>query len=395
MRGTMRSPMHALGSFAWHSRTIQKLSPSGSQMFEEMNADTCTRHICSHRHHHPMHLSAHGEAQIVGDGSECSPNTLDLLSFLVHLLLVLSGTMYEACCKDALGTVFSISTSDLCCCFFAGEFSALFTCALGLLGSVVVGQCSGLRHDCLIRMQRAETRRSWEERASAHQWEQHASAPDSSSDEADIEDCTRDDAGEALGELLVHLHIQRVLSAKQFSIICWWAAKAGAVGPVNAYALGPNSQTGAYQRHVDRCLGLDKSADDSYVIQAPGNDKFNVSRSSHDIPVTLTQEALHDELTGTPQVLDELQSLVDRDALPPTYTTHPVVAAAHWAAVVPLAFFCDGAPFTKRDGFLAFWMQNLISGSRTLACVLRKSSLCHCGCRGYCTLFPVLNVLRW
>ena len=165
--------------------------------------------------------------------------------------------------------------------FFAGKFSALFTCALCLLGSVVVSQCSGLRHDCLIRMQQAETRRSWEQRASAHQWEQRASAPDSSSDEADIEDCTGDDAGEALGELLVHLHIQRVLSAKQFSIICRWAAKAGAVGPVNAYAIGPNSQTGTYQRHVDRCLGLDKSADDSYLIQAPGYDKFDV------IPVAL------------------------------------------------------------------------------------------------------------
>ena len=125
--------------------------------------------------------------------------------------------------------------------FFVGEFSALFTCTLSLLGSCVIDQCSGLRHDCLTKMQRAETRRSWEERAPAHQWEQRASAPDSSSDEADIEDCTRDDAGEALGELLVHLRIQRVLSAKQFSIICWWAAKAGAVGPVNAYALGPAS----------------------------------------------------------------------------------------------------------------------------------------------------------
>ena len=59
-----------------------------------------------------MHLSAHGEAQIINDGSESLPNTLDLLSFLVHLLLVLPGTMYEACCNDTLGTVFSISTCD-------------------------------------------------------------------------------------------------------------------------------------------------------------------------------------------------------------------------------------------------------------------------------------------
>ena len=148
----------------------------------------------------------------------------------------------------------------------------------------MIDQCSGLRLDCLIKMQRAETRRSWEEWASAYQWEQRTSAPDSSSDEADIEDCTRDDRGEALGELLVHLLIQRVLSAKQFSIICWWAAKVGAVGPVNPCALGPNSQTGAHQRHVDRCLGLDQSADDSYVIQAQGYDKFDVPRSVHDIP---------------------------------------------------------------------------------------------------------------
>ena len=121
MRGTMRSTLHARDSIAWHSRTIQKLSRSGSQMFGDMNADTCTRHICSHRHHHPMHLSAHGEAQIIDDGSESLPNTLDLLSFLVHLLLVLPGTMYEACRKDTFGTVFSISTCDLCCCFFLVE----------------------------------------------------------------------------------------------------------------------------------------------------------------------------------------------------------------------------------------------------------------------------------
>ena len=116
--------------------------------------------------------------------------------------------------------------------------------------------------------------------------------------------------------------------------------------------------------------------------------------SVHDIPVALPHEALHDELTGTPQVLEDLQSLVDRDAMR-QHTLHILWSAAHGAAVVPLAFYCDGAPFAKRDGFLAFWIQNLISGNRTLACVLRKSSLCQCGCRGYCTLFPLLEVLRW
>ena len=212
--------------------------------------------------------------------------------------------MGERCMRHAATTRLALSfrsaqAAYVVLFFFAGEFSALFTCALCLLGSVVVDHCSGLRHDCLTRMQRAGARLSWEERATVHQWEQRASAPDSSSDEADIEDCTRDDAGEALGELLVHLHIQRVLSAKQFSIICCWEAKAGAVGPMNVYALGPNSQTGAYQGHVDRCLGLDTSVDDSYVIRAPGYDKFDVSRSVHDIPVALPHGALWIEYVTT------------------------------------------------------------------------------------------------
>ena len=140
---------------------------------------------------------------------------------------------------------------------------------------------------------------------------------------------------------------------------------------------------------MDRWLGLDKPADDPYTIQTSGYDKFEVSRRVHDIPVALQHETLHDGLTGTPQVLEDLQSLVDRDALPPSSITHLVVAAAHGTAVVPLAFFCDGALF------LAFWIQNLISGNHALACVLRKSSLCQCGCRGYFALFPVLNVPRW
>ena len=133
-------------------------------------------------------------------------------------------------------------------------------------------QCSSLRQVCLIQIQRADTRRSWEERASAHEWEERrASAPDGSSDESDIEDCTQQDAGKALREFLAHLHVRRVLSARQFSTICWWAAKAGAV----------DSQTEAYQRHGDRCLGLDTSPDDPYVIQAPRYDNFDVSRSVH------------------------------------------------------------------------------------------------------------------
>ena len=55
------------------------------------------------------------------------------------------------------------------------------------------------------RLRRALTRTSWKDRVSSHQWQQRTSALDS--DEADIDNCTPDDAGEAPGELLAHHHI--------------------------------------------------------------------------------------------------------------------------------------------------------------------------------------------
>ena len=66
--------------------------------------------------------------------------------------------------------------------------------------------------------------------------------------------------------------------------------------------LGSHSQTGAHHRQADKCLGLDKSADDPHVFQAPGYDEFDASRSVHDIPIDPPREALHNKLRETPQV---------------------------------------------------------------------------------------------
>ena len=177
----MRSTLHARGSFAWHSRTVQKLSHSGSQMLEKMNADTRTKRCPSPSS--PNELGPH-----------MVKHTSSMMEVRVHRITSISCLFssislrfsLERCMKHtATRHAWHCFSTSVCDFFFGGGFSTLLTCALCLLGSSVIDQCSSLRHDCLIKMQRAET----------HQWEQRASVPD---------------AGEALGELLVHLHVQRV-----------------------------------------------------------------------------------------------------------------------------------------------------------------------------------------
>ena len=44
---------------------------------------------------------------------------------------------------------------------------------------------------------------------------------------------------------------------------------------------------------------------------------------------------------------------------------------------------------------MCFVVENLISGERHLVCAVRKSHMCRCGCRGWCTLYPIFCNLRW
>eukprot|EP00959_Pyramimonas_sp_CCMP1952_P427339 8949779-Pyramimonas_sp.AAC.1 len=40
-------------------------------------------------------------------------------------------------------------------------------------------------------------------------------------------------------------------------------------------------------------------------------------------------------------------------------------------------------------------MSSCLFGARWLICVVRKSDLCKCGCRGFCALGPVLRAIAW
>ena len=50
---------------------------------------------------------------------------------------------------------------------------------------------------------------------------------------------------------------------------------------------------------------------------------------------------------------------------------------------------------TKADGVLGVWVNILGSPIRHLVAVVRKARQCRCGCNGWCTIWCLLNWLRW
>eukprot|EP00959_Pyramimonas_sp_CCMP1952_P067548 1410007-Pyramimonas_sp.AAC.1 len=57
--------------------------------------------------------------------------------------------------------------------------------------------------------------------------------------------------------------------------------------------------------------------------------------------------------------------------------------------------YVDGVQFSRTDSVIGFFCFNIASGIRHLCATLRKSELCSCGCRGWCSVFPILAMLRW
>jgi hypothetical protein len=221
--------------------------------------------------------------------------------------------------------------------------------------------------------------------------EVQAVGPPLSQEEQEQEE-KRAEAGTCLADLLLSLHVDGRLSAKAVCTLAYWAAKAGAHGPVRDLAFRPSAPTGHYQRHLDSAVRLRGQPEDFTVLRVPGHSKHSPHRTVQDISVMPPHECLHKEVTMDPSILEG----VNPADWPPSFHTHPVIQNAPVGSVIPLAFYMDAAQYTKSGAaIVVFVVCNLISGLRHLVAVLRKKDFCRCGCKGWCSLRPVFNFLGW
>eukprot|EP00969_Alexandrium_andersonii_P043431 1904242-Alexandrium_andersonii.AAC.1 len=94
----------------------------------------------------------------------------------------------------------------------------------------------------------------------------------------------------------------------------------------------------------------------------------------------------------------ELQRALAARELPPVYLGHPVVkeaAATTGEPVHPLSIYLDGVAFSRTDSCLGLWCYAALTGNRYLIAAVRRSEICGCGCRGWCTLHSLWAMVSW
>ena len=203
-------------------------------------------------------------------------------------------------------------------------------------------------------------------------------------------------AGEELMSLLASLKLGGILSAKQVCIIAFWASRAGATGNVHKLGLRPDAQSGKCPQRFDKVFGAPPHNEGMYQLPLARRLRHDATRVWDDIPVVPPLEALLMELEGDSEPIAELNRALEADEMPPIYTQHPAVRGAPPGVVVhPISIYLDGVGFSRLDSCLGLWAYFTLTKKRHLLVVLRKSEVCSCGCRGWCSLFPMWQMVAW
>jgi hypothetical protein len=240
--------------------------------------------------------------------------------------------------------------------------------------------------------------------SSAHWWDAHESVGEHAWDaeQGDNESDTDEDpetnphaAAAAFLDILVSMFMLSSISAQTFCTLCYWAAKAGMPGDVNTYSKKPGSPSGHYSRHLDDKLGFRDIKKRQYKLNVPGMGRHDIARTSIPVHLMVPHECIDRELKSDVTIRIRCQEMAEAREFPPSYFDNPVVVTHGAGAVLPLGMFMDGVPYSLTDAVVGIWLFNLVTGTRHLIGLIRKSVVCQCGCRGSDTWFPILLFLRW
>ena len=242
-------------------------------------------------------------------------------------------------------------------------------------------------------------RHSWEDVEASepdtprHSWENaaDAAAPQAVGD-SDGEPCEPTPAAELTSYLLALL-LSRGISAKDFCIVMHWASLAG-VPDVKKYGYKPGAPSGHYLRHLREVLPVFAGNDELYGMEMPTYDKDSLGRATHNLQVLPPHEEVNADLQSEPGTLLRLEEAKRDDELPPCYYNNPIVRSTD-EPVLPLSMYIDAVPYSNTDSVIGVWFVNMVSGRRYLSAVIRKSKLCKCGCRGWCSVYAIFSMVRW
>ena len=202
------------------------------------------------------------------------------------------------------------------------------------------------------------------------------------------------EASDNLARMLLDKYYGGKWQATDICKLCHCCKEWGMTGAVAEMARKPGLATGKYNAHMKKVLGLYDNEEKFMKLDLPCSDSSDGSRTTVPLPVLPPHELLNKEYADHPELHDLLATAVRDDKMPPSYTEHAVVKASSKTAKA-LALYVDGVPTTKKDGVIGFWVYDMLSSRRHLSVVVRKKTLCKCGCRGWCSLWVIFQFLAW
>lgn len=132
-----------------------------------------------------------------------------------------------------------------------------------------------------------------------------------------------------------------------------------------------------------------------YEVRVPGHKRWEHHRSAHFLQTLPLHEQLAQEAAEHPELASELRRLTRQGEWCDDYRLHPLVRAHPNEVVYPLSLYLDGVSHSKVDSVLGITISNMVSGTRHLCVALRKSLLCRCGCKGWCSIREIWAFVDW
>ena len=193
---------------------------------------------------------------------------------------------------------------------------------------------------------------------------------------------------------MLDLHWMRRLNAREVCVAMWLLGKCG-LKDCAKLGLEPGKPSGHYNRKIKRETGDEEDKKHGYAFTVPGGQKtYTLGRTPHLSFGFAAHELLNARVDSSARL--RLREAIEEDDVPPCYHDHPVVTKyGASACVFPWGLYMDGVPYSIEDSVIGFWLVDLLTSERILFYVLRRRTLCTCGCRGWCTFAVVFMYILW
>ncbi len=187
------------------------------------------------------------------------------------------------------------------------------------------------------------------------------------------------------------------INAADFTQFCYFADLAELLGAsFHDYGVAPGLQTGSYSRHLDDVFRTPRMVE---LIESPSTSRKLGTRQTHRLSASILHEAMADAAIADPQG----HTVTTDTELPPVYWEHRLVKRAREQGKglpVPLALYTDGVRYSANtssnpDTCLGVWACNVLTSRRHFITSIRSRRSCQCGCSGWCSIWPVLQYVKW